>query len=163
MRVMPFPRFLVVAASLAAAAVVACDEGSVPDPAPGAAPATEPDPGGICNQGPRPTDGGGELWQWRIRWVPEAGKTLADVCGGHGASAVVEVKIDVLDRGAIAQPLVFSAPCTQGELLLDLPSRTVFHGYRRLRDPDTERTTGWSVMTNDVHCPRDVFFVASTR
>ena len=149
---MPSPRIFLAAASLAAAAVVACDPGPEPEPA----------AGGICSQGPRPTDGG-ELWPWRIRWVPETGKTLADVCGGHGAAAVVEVKIDVLDRGAIAPPLVFSAPCTQGELLLDLPSRTVFHGYRRLRDPDTERTTGWSVMTNDVHCPRDVFFVASTR
>jgi hypothetical protein len=159
------PRAL--AFALAASLTPACGERATPAQAPSDASTSAPSdatPGEsrcLSSQPSRLVEGE-RRWPWRIHWsagwLGDQIKTLAEVCDAYGEDATVAMTVDVLSGRPSGPPMTFEAPCTAAELLVDLPSELVFHGSYTVRSMTTGRSSGPSIMSQDVHCSRDVYF-----
>jgi hypothetical protein len=112
-------------------------------------------------------------WWWRFHWQ----NTSACAAWGSDAKVIVEVdapsnpsdasgglricSLDELssDNGspcAMANTWRFQASCTAGELLLDLPSNNLFHGYYHV-ESSTFPSSARHLINQDVHCSRDLY------
>lgn len=102
--------------------------------------------------------GGETVWPWRIHWSPADGGPLAETCARYGSDASVKLTVDAFDGRAASEPaLTLTAPCTKGELIVDLPSQYVFHGQYLISGDSGTSPPG--LVIQDVHCTRDLSFV----
>lgn len=121
---------------------------------------------------------GNTVWWWRFHWQDP---NLATTCAAWGADARMILEVDVpanpsgsgtalpacatdtLSTGvgpqcAMANSWRFETACTDGQLMVELPSRDVFHGYYHVESgayPNSAR----HLVSQDVHCSRDLYLV----
>jgi hypothetical protein len=116
------------------------------------------------------------VWWWRFHWQDA---NLAATCAAWGADAKVILEVDVpanpsgsgttlpdcaldtLSTGAgptcaMANAWHFEAVCTDGQLMVELPSSNTFHGYYHVEStnyPNSPR----HLVGQDPHCGRDLY------
>lgn len=95
---------------------------------------------------------GGALWSWSYRWVG------TENCAMYGDDARVHLRIGVLDGGTVDPPRLLDAPCTAGELLVELPSRLVNHTMFTIESAATGEKSRLQVVSQDVHMARNMYF-----
>jgi hypothetical protein len=119
---------------------------------------------------------GDAVWSWRFHWQDV---NLAATCATWGADAKVILEVDVpanpsdsgttlptcaldsLSTGAgskcaMANAWRFEAVCTDGQLMAELPSSNIFHGYYHVEStayPNSPR----HLVSQDIHCSRDLY------
>jgi len=119
---------------------------------------------------------GNTVWTWRFHWQnPSAWSSCA--AWGADAKMVLEVDVpanpsgsgtslptcssDVLSTGAgpacaMANAWRFETACTDGQILVELPSLNVFHGYYHM-ESSTYPNSPRNLVSQDVHCNRDLY------
>lgn len=156
---------------------------SAPDVSPGPDTSHAPDisPDSSCQYPPNSQVNatGDTVWWWRFHWQdPSAWSSCA--AWGADAKMVLEVDVpanlsgsgtslptcssDALWTGAgpacaMADAWRFETACTDGQLLVELPSLNTFHGYYHMESsayPNSPR----NLVSQDAHCNRDLYLGA---
>jgi hypothetical protein len=112
-------------------------------------------------------------WWWRFHWQDtsvcaawgsdaklivevDAPANPGDASGGLRACTLDELWLDNAAPCAMANTWRFQASCTAGELLLDLPSSNLFHGYYHV-ESSTFPSSARHLINQDIHCSRDLY------
>jgi len=132
----------------------------------------------------RTDDNGTTWWWWYFHWQ-SASPDLPDFCATYGAGAmmVLEVAVpanpsasassasalppctsDEIWQGSshactVANAFRFEAPCTTGELLIELPSEYAFDGYYHFESAEVPAPPR-HLVNQDLDCSRDLFVTA---
>ncbi len=119
---------------------------------------------------------GNAVWWWRFHWQDQ---NLATTCAAWGADAKMILEVDVpanpsgsgtalptcatdtLSTGsgprcAMANSWRFETACTDGQLMVELPSSNVFHGYYHV-ESSAHPNSARHLVSQDDHCSRDLY------
>jgi hypothetical protein len=148
----PRPRLALSVAFTVAAGLAGCGGDPITDPITDVK-------SGVCTGGPADHDPTGVArWWWLAEWG-EPGAQLDEACRSWGGRKMV-ITVDALADSRPEPPLRFETSCEAGHLRLLLPSENVFHGYGAV---DGEPVDVGNVLTQDVHCTRDVYRLFSPK
>jgi hypothetical protein len=142
---------------------------------------------GSCSKYPSGsrTDGNGTTWWWWYFHWQSASPDLAGFCATYGSGAVMVLEVavppnpsagaspastlppctsDEIWQGSsracsVANAFRFEAPCTTGEMLVELPSENTFNGYYHFESAEVPAPPR-HLVNQDVHCSRDLFVTA---